>query len=214
MWDSSDQTGRIVGAGQTKQTEMLLLATPHRPRCGYWPDQTDRNGAIDQTKETEMWELARPNRPKYCYWLPHKDQDVGIGQTKQTEMGLLARPNRPKVGIGQTKHTECKYWPDQTNRNGTNQTNPIISTYQLGHLLFRLTGLTHCDTASCTAPLYKLSLKITKADLKEVIIVHLLCPKLINMLLAILLLPLFASAITTESSTTTTTTTGLAVWTS
>ena len=74
----SDQPGRIVGTGQTKQADM-------------W-DWSDREVG---TGQTEMWVLAKQNRLK-----------VSIGQTKQTEMWDWLDQTDRKVGIGQTNQSE------------------------------------------------------------------------------------------------------------
>ena len=42
------------GIGQTKQTEVFVLARPNRPKYGYWPDGIDRNMGISQTEQTEI----------------------------------------------------------------------------------------------------------------------------------------------------------------
>ena len=81
-----------MGTGQTEQTEIWVLARPHRPNYGYWPVRTDRILGIGQTEQAEIWVLARPNRPKYGYWPDRTDRNMGIGQTEQT-----------KIVIGQTE---------------------------------------------------------------------------------------------------------------
>ena len=48
-----DLTGRNLGTGQTRQTEIWVLAIPNRPKYGYWPDRTDRNMGIRQTEQTK-----------------------------------------------------------------------------------------------------------------------------------------------------------------
>ena len=55
---------RNMSIGQTKQTEIWVLARPNRPKYGYWPDRTDRNLGIGQTEQAEIWVFARPNRLK------------------------------------------------------------------------------------------------------------------------------------------------------
>ena len=81
-----------LGIGQTKQTEIWVLARPNRPKYGYWPDRTDQNLGIGQTEQTKIWVMARPNRPKYGYWPDETDRNMGIRQTEQT-----------KIAIGQTE---------------------------------------------------------------------------------------------------------------
>ena len=59
-------------------------------------------------------------RPRSGYW---PDRNVGIGQTKQTECEYWPDQTDRKVGIDQTKQTECEYWSDQTNQKvGIRQT--------------------------------------------------------------------------------------------